>query len=155
MFINNILNKKHMDSTETHLMLLKVNVHKINLSVRFPCSLTFQLKTGSTCVDFRDQDHRLQRHLRTGQGGMPTRVDASDIIVALKAGWKSVQGPAGTHVTTQVKLVVYMTSTNGKIPAGSVTITCSNLKPGASETTTSMIEKCPDKSATVHYTQSL
>lgn len=32
-----------MDS-EVHLILLKTIVHKINLSVRFPCSLTFQLK---------------------------------------------------------------------------------------------------------------
>ncbi len=48
-----------------------------------------------------------------------------------------------------------MTSTNGKIPAGSVSINCSNLRPGASDTTTSMIEKCPDKSATVNYTLSL
>lgn len=29
---------------ETHLMLLKICIHKIQLSVRFPCSLTFQLK---------------------------------------------------------------------------------------------------------------
>lgn len=32
---------------ETHLMLLKVSVQKIQLSVRFPCSLTFQLKVGN------------------------------------------------------------------------------------------------------------
>lgn len=27
-------------------MLLKITIHKIQLSVRFPCSLTFQLKIG-------------------------------------------------------------------------------------------------------------
>ncbi len=35
---------------ETHLMLLKVSVQKIQLSVRFPCSLTFQLKVGNISV---------------------------------------------------------------------------------------------------------
>jgi hypothetical protein len=48
-----------------------------------------------------------------------------------------------------------MTSANGKIPAGSTTISLASLKAGSSDVRTSAIEKCPDKSATISYTFSL
>ncbi len=48
-----------------------------------------------------------------------------------------------------------MTSANGKIPAGSVALNLGPLKAGSSDMLTSVIDKCPDKSASVTYTYSL
>lgn len=48
-----------------------------------------------------------------------------------------------------------MTSANGKIPAGSVTLNLGSIKPGSTENCTASIEKCPDKSANLNYTYSL
>jgi len=48
-----------------------------------------------------------------------------------------------------------MTSTNGKIPAGSVNLNLSAAKQASNETCTTIIEKCPDKSAHLLYTYSL
>jgi hypothetical protein len=48
-----------------------------------------------------------------------------------------------------------MTSANGKIPAGSLNVNIASAKQAVSETCTSAIEKCPDKSASLYYTYSL
>ena len=48
-----------------------------------------------------------------------------------------------------------MTSANGKIPAGSVSLNLGQMKAGSSDLLTSIIDKCPDKSASVNYRFSL
>jgi len=48
-------------------------------------------------------------------------------------------------------IVVYLKSASGKIPAGSVSLDLTKKRLGYSKTT-SKIDKCPDKNATIEYT---
>lgn len=48
-----------------------------------------------------------------------------------------------------------MTSSNGKIPAGSASLDLSSMRQGFSSIQTTPIDKCPDKLASANYTISL
>lgn len=50
----------NMSGVETHLMLLKVNLKQINLSVRFPCTLSFQLKACIPWIMKKEKVHKAE-----------------------------------------------------------------------------------------------
>lgn len=55
----------------------------------------------------------------------------------------------------QAKIVIYMTSANGKIPAGSASLSLGTVRVGSSENVKIPIDKCPDKQANINFTYSL
>jgi len=134
--------------SERHIIKISVELRQVRLLVRFPCKLTFQLKTGIHLftLDTSHAETRSAYELKKGECSLSETIEAETEVL-----YEPINGQ---YEDKKVRLIIQMSSTNGVIPAGSVSFSPCNKEYLERVEYTLPLEKCPDRSAQITFFQS-
>lgn len=137
-----------MISNQPHRVRLKILIKRITMNIKFPCSLTVQVKSG-TIFPYEDTTYDLRKayEIKSGQClinqslSVEVEVEGSTIRNRLQ--------------DKKIAINVYMISMSGKVSAGFALLSLLGKQLNTTTENVQFLEKCPDKGAKIYYSYSI